>query len=279
MAGNLNDIKKCTPVLRTDNLAYILTNRAFKLLDPPAIENIAVTFTRKSFPKYCPIVEQGREVHDVILIIKGMAHIVIRDHCDREHICGTLHSGDFILDNAIFTGHTATTNVIPLKPVECLLQHKTDFLKMLENHPDLMDYFYKIPMLNAWQNFRIVYGEPRLDGPSTDITRQIPINIKKSLAIIDRLYHDPLTLDALSKESGMSRYYFSRLFKKYTGCSFKKYLNLKRIEGAKNLMKKNALNVSEACFRVGYNDLSYFSRIFKAIEGVSPSAFRKSLKK
>ncbi|MDY6852662.1 MAG: helix-turn-helix transcriptional regulator [Thermodesulfobacteriota bacterium] len=72
---------------------------------------------------------------------------------------------------------------------------------------------------------------------------------------------------------------FSRVFKNKTGRSFKEYLNRVRIEMAKKLMKEKEMNVSEACFTVGFNDLSYFSRVFHNLEGTTPSSYRKNSRK
>jgi AraC-like DNA-binding protein len=105
----------------------------------------------------------------------------------------------------------------------------------------------------------------------------LPKAIRKALQLIDAHYHEALTLDAVAGRAGLSRYHFSRLFKACTGAAFKTYLNRRRIEAAKRLMQAEGLNVSEAAFRVGFSDLSHFSRQFKRLEGVPPSVFRKGL--
>jgi AraC-like DNA-binding protein len=105
----------------------------------------------------------------------------------------------------------------------------------------------------------------------------LPKAIRKALQLIDAHYHEALTLDAVAGRAGLSRYHFSRLFKACTGAAFKTYLNRQRIEAAKRRMQAEGLNVSEAAFRVGFSDLSHFSRQFKRLEGVPPSVFRKGL--
>jgi AraC-like DNA-binding protein len=103
----------------------------------------------------------------------------------------------------------------------------------------------------------------------------VPKAIRKAIQLIDEHYHEALTLDAVAGHAGISRYHFSRIFKSCTGCSFKNYLNRRRIEAAKHLIRSEGLNASEAAFRVGFGDLSHFSRWFKRLEGVPPSVFRK----
>jgi AraC-like DNA-binding protein len=94
---------------------------------------------------------------------------------------------------------------------------------------------------------------------------------------IEENYTTPLTLDEVAKANAMSRFHFSRVFKMKTGLSFKEFLNWTRIEAAKSLMREKEMNVTEACFAVGFNDVSYFTRVFRTLQGVTPSTYRKGL--
>jgi AraC-like DNA-binding protein len=107
----------------------------------------------------------------------------------------------------------------------------------------------------------------------------VPKAIRKAIQLIDAHYNKALTLDSVAGHAGISRYHFSRIFKSCTGCPFKNYLNRRRIEAAKLLIRNEGFNASEAAFRVGFGDLSHFSRWFKRLEGVPPSTFRKDLAK
>ena len=100
------------------------------------------------------------------------------------------------------------------------------------------------------------------------------VKLNKSIALIKARYAEPLTLEDAASACGMSKFYYSRLFKSFIGCSFKEYLNRVRIEAAKEMLQQDRFNISEACYAVGYNDLSYFSRVFKRLERQSPSDYR-----
>jgi AraC-like DNA-binding protein len=259
-------------------LEHLRATPAFGDLTASELEAVGRTFRSRLFAQDDPIVVQDRTISHMGLIVKGSARAVIRGRDGQEIPCGRLNAGEFVIDISLFIGNTALAGIISAEPSICLLQHRTDFLEMLKTHPPLKDFFYRLTMLNAWESCQIMCGrDPLLKQPSKP-PAPIPKNIKKSLALIDRSYSNPLTLGYLAGESGMSRYHFSRMFKHHIGCSFKTYLNHRRIEAAKNLMKHEDMNVSEACFSVGFNDLSYFSRLFKVLEGMSPSTFRKSLR-
>jgi AraC-like DNA-binding protein len=68
---------------------------------------------------------------------------------------------------------------------------------------------------------------------------------------------------------------FCRYFKKQTNMTFTDFLNQYRIIQAKTLLLKD-ITVSEACYEVGFESLSYFNKLFKKLTGENPSAFRKN---
>ena len=114
----------------------------------------------------------------------------------------------------------------------------------------------------------------------TDIKMRTDINkcsnIDRAIHFIDSNCMMPLSLDQVARESGMSKFYFSRSFKSFTGRTFKNYQNHKRIEKAKNLLQEPEIRVIDVCFLIGFNDVSYFNRVFKKNAGISPSCFKKN---
>lgn len=99
--------------------------------------------------------------------------------------------------------------------------------------------------------------------------------IKKTVTYIRNNYMNPITLQKAADVAGFSVYYFSREFKKVTGLTFVTFLNMVRCENAAKQLRKGT-NVTEVCFACGFKDLSYFSRTFSKIMGVSPSNLHKS---
>ena len=73
--------------------------------------------------------------------------------------------------------------------------------------------------------------------------------------------------------------YMGRLFKESTGNSFCQYVNEKRIEHAKQLLLETDLTIIEISEHVGFNNVTYFNRIFKNKCGMSPSLYRKKFEK
>ncbi|RZL59097.1 MAG: AraC family transcriptional regulator [Pedobacter sp.] len=71
--------------------------------------------------------------------------------------------------------------------------------------------------------------------------------------------------------------YFSRQFKQHTGMRPINFINQKRVERAQYLMATTALNYSQIATHVGFDNLSYFSKMFKRITGLSPGAYKKQM--
>lgn len=83
-----------------------------------------------------------------------------------------------------------------------------------------------------------------------------------------------LTLDLAARAAFMSKYHFSRTFKKQLGCRFIDFVTDLRMERASSLLLETNLPVADICDRVGYRDISHFQRTFRTTYATSPSAYR-----
>lgn len=87
-------------------------------------------------------------------------------------------------------------------------------------------------------------------------------------------YDKSVNLTHLSERTGVTSRHMRTLFKKATGTTMVRYLNRVRIEKAKELLRTTDLPVTEICYKVGYNNLSYFYRMFNDHVKAPPNAFR-----
>ena len=85
---------------------------------------------------------------------------------------------------------------------------------------------------------------------------------------------EDLKLDELADLSGFSKYYFERLFKRFTGMSFYKYVNQKRIAKAQELLVEPRSSVTDVAVSCGYSSISSFIRMFKLHKGCTPTEFK-----
>ncbi|MGL5021814.1 MAG: helix-turn-helix domain-containing protein [Cetobacterium sp.] len=97
---------------------------------------------------------------------------------------------------------------------------------------------------------------------------------EKIKSYIDNNYHLDFSLDNLADYLGLSFKYTSILFKKVMGDNFKNYINMYRIEKAKEILKeKKDIKIKDLAEKLGYNSSNTFIRIFKKYEGISPTQF------
>ncbi len=85
---------------------------------------------------------------------------------------------------------------------------------------------------------------------------------------------EKITLEDICKEFHISKYYLCHIFKETTGLSIMSYILGQRMALAKNLIINTDKSISEIAISSGFSCFSYFSRMFKKAEGISPSRFR-----
>lgn len=100
--------------------------------------------------------------------------------------------------------------------------------------------------------------------------------VESILHIIHERYMEPLTLDSLAQDVHFAPSYVSALFRKKTGITLIKYLTNYRMERAADMLLEGGKPVTEIAQAVGYDNMSYFSLLFKARYGVSPAQYRKA---
>lgn len=91
--------------------------------------------------------------------------------------------------------------------------------------------------------------------------------------IDENLLHE-FSMTDLAAVFNYNEKYLGRLFKQRTGISIKEYCNLAKIEKAKHLLTNSPITIADIAAQVGYNNVTYFNRIFKKVAGQSPLEYR-----
>src|SRR4030095_2132251 len=90
--------------------------------------------------------------------------------------------------------------------------------------------------------------------------------------LADARYFEPLDVDDLARAAGLSRYHFSREFRRAFGEAPHAYLLTRRLERAAALLRTTDRSVAEICFAVGLRSVGSFTSSFTRMHGVSPTA-------
>ena len=98
--------------------------------------------------------------------------------------------------------------------------------------------------------------------------------LKKCHDFLSEHLEDPeMTIEDFGKEMGVSRVQLYRKIKYLTGLTPSRFVLYVRLKIAAGLLERDGVSVSDVCYKVGFNNLSYFTRTFKDRYGVTPSEY------
>lgn len=115
------------------------------------------------------------------------------------------------------------------------------------------------------------------DRAQPEREREEPPLVAEVLGYLGEHYREELTLDAVAKRFFVSKYYLSHLFSRSVGTSMYRYILLKRLQRAKQLLSEG-VQAGDACRDCGFQDYANFYRSFASVYGQTPQeAARRSL--
>lgn len=206
-----------------------------------------------------------------------------------DSIVKAIDNGDWLIDGVIFEFmEYIQQQDFTIGELEIEFNHIFEYVskKCLESKP----YIYNFSMLDeichlknslfnsreelieaARYRFKDLYNEFNKFNLNTEN------NFLKNMVvyIIDNI-ENSISLESLSKDFLMNKKYLSTLFKKETGKSFVEYVSFIKIERAKILLRRSGLKVNQVATRLGFEDVAYFSRMFKEKTGQTPVVYARS---
>lgn len=109
----------------------------------------------------------------------------------------------------------------------------------------------------------------------TNVTAANNPVISRLVSFLDQNYFRPITISFLSKKTGYTRGYLTRIFKRQTGFGLKQYILHRRISAAQKMLKERPnLKTISISADVGFGDYSSFCYHFKAMTGFTPADYR-----
>ena len=185
--------------------------------------------------------------------------MVERENILRDFLISTL-AGDTAMNDYLYI---KTKGIIP---VENLLENM--IWTILGRHP-MMDTINQTSMGLLLMN---------LSRFADQIGRGDPQHEEQSLmfSVLDYIEHHYQngTLAEISELSHLPTYQVSRMLKKRTGKNFKELLQLRRLQQAAYLLQNTTLSIDKIIVHIGYENSSYFYRVFREKYGCSPSEYR-----
>ncbi|MDR0630292.1 MAG: helix-turn-helix domain-containing protein [Treponema sp.] len=156
------------------------------------------------------------------------------------------------------------TNIVPGNTEKVILETNNHYLKRIQNAQsieELTDILHLVVEHLAGQ----IFSFQGIRHASA---------LRKAERYIWQHYTRKISLQEIAKVSGLSAPYFSTIFKEEMGENLSSYLNRLRIEKASRMLVETDLSLSEIAGSCGFEDQSWFSKIFKTYIGVSPGKYR-----
>jgi AraC-like DNA-binding protein len=137
----------------------------------------------------------------------------------------------------------------------------------LKEFHDLNDYIELSHWLTRWL-------EDFISSSLIQVAPSPPDSIALALEFMKNNLGDPITRDEVARACNMSYGYFSKIFHQKTGYTFTDLLNKFRVEKACTLFDETNLNINQVALECGFNDQSYFSKVFRRYQGSTPKDYR-----
>ncbi|WP_338449963.1 helix-turn-helix transcriptional regulator [Niallia oryzisoli] len=138
----------------------------------------------------------------------------------------------------------------------------------------LIERTKNIPDLNK---LILLMANEYCDLVNTYATGQYSSIVKKTVDYIMLNLGNNLSLNRIATEIHVNPSYLSRKFKEETQMNISEFINQKRIEEAKLYLRRGNISVTDIAFLVGFNDLNYFSKVFKKVTSVTPSQYAEGI--
>ncbi|MCH1624609.1 response regulator transcription factor [Ferdinandcohnia quinoae] len=150
-----------------------------------------------------------------------------------------------------------------LKPIA-----KKKLIEAVEEAVRILEKQVRVGMIEKVVDEKIISANTKFD-----LTKD---TIRGAIAYIDQHLKSELTLKEVAAHVHLNPSYFSVLFKEEVKLTFSEYVTRRRIQRSKELMISTNLPINEIAEEAGYKTSKYFIKLFKEIEGITPSAYRKT---
>lgn len=133
---------------------------------------------------------------------------------------------------------------------------------------------HRFPFFSELREWAVSFFEHGLTRLSAVPGQAVRSEIKAVIRLLEERYTEKLELAEIARQVSMNPSYLSNLFKRETGKGVVEYLTEYRMKRAGDLLRRTDLPVGEVARRVGYDNIFYFSRVFKRFHELSPSEYK-----
>lgn len=182
-----------------------------------------------------------------------------------------------------------TKREFPSVPMVLMSVQHSEALAVWAFRSKLFDYLVKPIPRHEVENCMAALKEARdvrRSQVSRDSTRPQPIpvdvvssgsdrqlSMRPAISYVESHFHGEVRNEIVAELCGMNQFRFSRLFKQTYGIGFHEFVVRYRLREARRMLASPGSSVTQICYAAGFNDPSYFTRVFKKYFGANPSEF------
>lgn len=197
----------------------------------------------------------------------GLAEGIIDEVFDNLNNCPKMDPEDvyiFCLEMLFAVKHELLNSEIEIDEICELKELSESTLKEMQTIDELYRFMKTTTKNIASEVLKTSKGAPMTNNKL----------IKKAIEYIHTNYNCNITLDEICEHVCISKNYFSYLFKREMNEGIWDYLTRVRVEKAKEFLDNTDLKAYEISYKVGYENPSYFSKMFKKLTGFTPQEYR-----
>lgn len=225
------------------------------------------------------------ESGDIIIVIPGQTHGISRLENYSMEYENIIFNTDMLISK--YSDGIDSSYIIPLLNGNLVFNHiitKDDpYYSNISNCFDRADKLYSHGFPKGYEMavkgylyefFYALYSITEENKEIKNDTHKNMDKIKDVIKYIEENYRKPISIDEIAAVCNFSSSHFMKYFKKVMGTSFIDYLNEYRLSMASRLLLSSTDSILEIAADCGYENLSYFNRLFKKKYGMTPSAYR-----
>lgn len=213
--------------------------------------------------------EQVVNKGDLVVLPKGVSHEYKADHRDPWSLYWVHFDGQ---QSQAFVDHLALpagTYVVPVGIHPKLLADFDALLSVRSTGYHMNAFIHASQVLKQCLTYLALLTTSRVRQSGHFL------DLQAIQALMEQHLHSELDLDALADQAQLSKFHFSKRYKALTGYSpIQHFIHLK-MERACYLLDVSEQSVGDVAQALGYEDSHYFSRLFRKVTGVSPTAYRR----
>jgi len=198
---------------------------------------------------------------------KGQFAIILPYHM---HSFRTMHSSRTVV--GVFSNDYVSKFV-------CDIGGKTPESFVFNAGNDIAECFCRLEQMNKFHIMGILYGlcgEFMAQTSFSESASAKNITLNRIMIYISENIRSDITLQSLADNLGYEKHYLSRLFNAGTGTNFRKFINMCRIEIAREMLESSDKTITEIAFDCGFSGIRTFNRSFKQCSGCTPIEYRKT---